>query len=214
MKLFLASYRFGDHHTRFAELVGPGARIAVIAAAADAWPAAARASAVTSELAPLRRAGYDAEELDVRDFAHSPRTLEQALRTFDGVWVRGGNTFVLRAQLARTGADGVLEHLVRGGELVYAGYSAGAAVATPTLIGLDVTDDPSDVLPTCGIEPVWTGLGLVDFAIVPHGGSSVLEDPAATAKTVAVLTAEKIPFRVLSDQQVVVVDGGGEPSVI
>ncbi|MDV6269875.1 Type 1 glutamine amidotransferase-like domain-containing protein [Rhodococcus globerulus] len=207
MKLFLASYRFGDHHTRFAELVGPGARIAVIAAAADAWPAAARASAVTSELTPLRRAGYDAEELDIRDYAHSPDALERALRTFDCVWVRGGNTFVLRAQLARTGADDVLERLVRNGDLAYAGYSAGAAVATPTLTGLDVTDDPSDVLATCGIEPVWTGLGLVDFAIVPHGGGSVLEDPAATARTIAILTKERIPFRVLSDQQVVVVDG-------
>ncbi|WP_336881993.1 Type 1 glutamine amidotransferase-like domain-containing protein [Rhodococcus globerulus] len=208
MKLFLASYRFGDHHTRFAELVGPGARIAVIAAAADAWPAAARASAVTSELTPLRRAGYDPEELDIRDYAHSPDALERALRTFDCVWVRGGNTFVLRAQLARTGADDVLERLVRNGDLAYAGYSAGAAVATPTLTGLDVTDDPSDVLATCGIEPVWTGLGLVDFAIVPHGGGSVLEDPAATARTIAILTKERIPFRVLSDQQVVVVDGG------
>ncbi|MDV8070482.1 Type 1 glutamine amidotransferase-like domain-containing protein [Rhodococcus sp. IEGM 1366] len=208
MKLFLASYRFGDHHTRFAELVGPGARIAVIAAAADAWPAAARASAVTSELTPLRRAGYDAEELDIRDYARSPDALEHALRTFDCVWVRGGNTFVLRAQLARTGADDVLERLVRNGDLAYAGYSAGAAVATPTLTGLDITDDPSDVLATCGIEPVWTGLGLVDFAIVPHGGGSVLEDPAATARTIAILTQERIPFRVLSDQQVVVVDGG------
>lgn len=213
MKLFLASYRFGDHHTRFAELVGPGARIAVIAAAADAWPAAARASAVTSELTPLRRAGYDAEELDIRDYAPSPDSLEHALRTFDCVWVRGGNTFVLRAQLARTGADDVLERLVRNGDLAYAGYSAGAAVATPTLTGLDVTDDPSDVLATCGIETVWTGLGLVDFAIVPHGGGSVLEDPAATARTIAVLTAAQIPFRVLSDQQVVVVDGG-EASII
>lgn len=208
MKLFLASYRFGDHHTRFAELVGPGARIAVIAAAADAWPPAARASAVTSELAPLRRAGYDAEELDVRDYSHSPDAVEQALRTFDCVWVRGGNTFVLRAQLARTRADGVLERLVRHGELVYAGYSAGAAVATPTLAGLDVTDDPSNVLPTCGIEPVWAGLAFVDFAIVPHGGDSALEDPAATARTIAILAKEQIPFRVLSDQQVVVVDGG------
>lgn len=208
MKLFLASYRFGDHHTRFAELVGPGARIAVIAAAADAWPAAARASAVTSELTPLRRAGYDAEELDIRDYAPSPDALEHALRTFDCVWVRGGNTFVLRAQLARTGADDVLERLVRNGDLAYAGYSAGTAVATPTLTGLDVTDDPSDVLATCGIETVWTGLGLVDFAIVPHGGGSVLEDPAATARTIAILTKERIPFRVLSDQQVVVVDGG------
>lgn len=213
MKLFLASYRFGDHQKRFAELVGSGARIAVIAGAADAWPAAARASAVTSELTPLRRAGYDAEELDVRGYTHSPGALEQALRTFDGVWVRGGNTFVLRAQLARTGADGILERLVRDGELVYAGYSAGAAVATPTLIGLDVTDDPSDVLPTCGIEPIWAGLAFVDFAIVPHGGGSALEDPAATARTIAALTAEQIPFRVLNDQQVVVVDGG-EASII
>lgn len=211
MKLFLASYRFGDHADTFVSLVGHGARVAVIAAAADAWPTTARASAVTSELTPLRRAGFDAEEVDVRDY--TPLILGRHLRSFDCVWVRGGNTFVLRAQLARTGADRVLEDLVRGGELAYAGYSAGAAVATPTLTGLDATDDPSDVLRTCGIEPIWSGLSLVDFAIVAHGGASVLEDPAATAKTVDTLTSSHVPFLVLSDQQVIIVDGD-EPYVL
>lgn len=208
MKLFLASYRFGDHADAFAALTGHGARIAVIAAAADGWPVAARSSAVTSELVSLRRAGFDAEEVDVRDYLHSPNSLDRHLRAFDCVWVRGGNTFVLRAQLARSGADRILSELARSGDIVYAGYSAGAAVAGPTLIGLDVTDDPSEVLPTCGIEPIWSGLSLIDFAIVPHGGASELEDPAATAKTVEILTSSHIPFRVLTDQQVVIVDGG------
>ena len=53
-----------------------------------------------------------------------------------------GNTFVLRAQLARSGADRVIEMLVRSGVVAYAGYSAGACLATPTLIGLDASDDP------------------------------------------------------------------------
>lgn len=213
MKLFLASYRFGDHADTFAELIGRGARIAVVAAAADAWPVAARASAVTSELIPLRRAGFDASEIDVREYKHSPGALADQLREFECIWVRGGNTFVLRAQLAHTGADQVIDNLVRDGELVYAGYSAGAAVVTPTLIGLDITDDPDEVLPTCGIEPIWSGLSLIDFAIVPHGGDSELEDPLSTAQTSDILARSNVPFRVLTDRQVVIVDGG-EPYII
>lgn len=152
MKLFLSSYRFGDHREAFVHLVGRGARIAVIAAAADSWPANARSSAVTSELTPLRAAGFTAEEVDVRDFLGASEALELRLREFDCLWVRGGNTFVLRAQLARSGADRVIEMLVRSGVVAYAGYSAGACLATPTLIGLDASDDPAEVMPTCGID--------------------------------------------------------------
>ena len=50
MRLFLASYRFGGHYQRLAELTGGPCRVAVIANACDAWSPAARESAVTSDV--------------------------------------------------------------------------------------------------------------------------------------------------------------------
>ena len=79
-------------------------------------------------------------------------------------------------------------------------------MATPTLIGLDASDDPTEVMPTCGIDPIWSGLALVDFAIVPHGGDSLLEDPQMTARTVAALTTAGAQFTVLTDQEAIVVE--------
>ena len=58
MRLFLASYRFGAHGDRLLELVGTPGRIGVIAAAADAWPVAARTAALTSDVALLTEAGF------------------------------------------------------------------------------------------------------------------------------------------------------------
>ncbi|MGC0363137.1 dipeptidase E [Rhodococcus sp. 27YEA15] len=206
MKLFLSSYRFGDHQEQFTQLVGRGARIAVIAAAADAWPARARASAVTSDVVGLSAAAFTAEEVDLRHYEGSAQRLRRDLRGFDCLWVRGGNTFVLRAQLARTGADHVVDELVRGGELTYAGYSAGACVAGPTLTGIDAADDPADVPAHWGVETLWSGLHFVDFAIVPHAGDSLLENAAVTAATIRTIDAAGIPYRALSDEQAVIVD--------
>ncbi|NLE81391.1 MAG: type 1 glutamine amidotransferase-like domain-containing protein [Rhodococcus sp.] len=214
MRLFLSSYRFGANPDRFRALVDYGTRVAVIAAAADAWPATARASAVVSDIAPLRRLGYQAEEVDLREFVGCPDALADRLAPFRTVWVRGGNTFVLRAQMARSGADEVIRDRVRSDSLVYAGYSAGACVATPTLLGLDASDDPGEVRPTCAVEPLWEGLGFVDFAIVPHypvqstGESDVsLTDLAEVNRTITTLRSAGIAYRTLTDDETIVVDG-------
>lgn len=208
MRLFLASYRFGAHQQRLLELVGDRRRVAVIANACDAWGDSARGSALTSDLVPLRKLGFDAREVDLRDFIGAPDTLREVLTETEFVWVRGGNTFVLRAQLARSGGDFVLAQLLSGDAIVYAGYSAGACVLTPSLLGLESADDPAEVQPTCGIEPIWTGLGLVPQAIVPHCDS----DPQSAA------LAERyrrggVAHWALTDEQVVLVDGG-EPELL
>lgn len=218
MRLFLSSYRFGANPDRFHALVDEGCRVAVIAAAADAWPTAARASAVVSDIAPLRRFGYQAEEVDLRRFVGRPDALAERLAPFRAVWIRGGNTFVLRAQMARSGADEVIRDRVRGDSLVYAGYSAGACVATPTLLGLDSSDDPAEVRPTCRVEPLWDGLGFVDFAIVPHypkrnaGEAGVsLADLAEANRTITTLRSAGIAYRTLTDDEAIVVDGDKYP---
>ncbi len=159
MRLFLSSYRFGSDPTRLLEVTrGPG-RVAVIANAGDAWPSRARESSVTSEFGPLRGLGYDPEEVDLRDHLGDPGSLRARLGAFSSVWVRGGNTFVLRAQLARSGGDTVLTDLVGTGALAYAGYSAGACIATPTLRGLEFSDDPAEVVEIGAGPVVWDGLG-------------------------------------------------------
>nr|WP_250770244.1 Type 1 glutamine amidotransferase-like domain-containing protein [Rhodococcus sp. MSC1_016] len=220
MRLFLSSYRFGADPAPLMSLVGKPGRVGVIAAAADAWPPSARASAVVSDVAPLRRLGFSPEEVDLRDYIGTQNGgtsgLRDRLAGFGMLWVRGGNTFVLRAQMARSGADDVLRDLLRNDSLVYAGYSAGACVMTPTLRGLDSSDDPSEVFGTCGMQPIWEGLGVVPFAIVPHhppatpsGGEETvpLEDAAAVRRTVAALRVAGIEYRTLTDEQVIVVDG-------
>lgn len=189
----------------------------MIAAATDAWPEAARRSAVTSDLVPLTRLGYAAEELDLREYAADPGGVANRLADCDGVWVRGGNTFVLRAQLARSAADVVLTDLLGEGRLAYAGYSAGACVAGPTLRGLESADDPSEVRAACAMTPRWDGLGWIDVAIVPHAPRSSgtrqeltvnLEDADSVRATARSLTKAAVPYLTLTDDQVVIVEDG------
>ncbi len=206
MRLFLASYRFGAHRDRLLDLVGDRRSAAVIANAADAWPPSARASAVTSDLVPLRKLGFTAEEVDLRDYIDRPDALRAALKNLGMVWVRGGNTFVLRAQFARSGADVVIPELLARDAFTYSGYSAGACVMTPSLHGLETLDDPREVVPTCGIEPIWDGLGLVDRAIVPHWNSA-MEPNDDVDKVVEKYRSARIAHWALTDDEVVVVDG-------
>ncbi|MBF6083449.1 Type 1 glutamine amidotransferase-like domain-containing protein [Nocardia cyriacigeorgica] len=205
MRLFLASYRFGAHADRLAALVGGPCRVAVIGNACDAWPAA-RAAAITSDLIPLRRLGYAAEEVDLREYAGRSERLAARLAEFGMLWVRGGNTFVLRAQFARSGADLVIPELLAADALVYAGYSAGACVLAPDLRGLETADDPAEVLPACGIEPRWDGLGLIDRPIVPHIDSATDPDGDGN-RLAAAYRAAGIAHWALTDDDVVVVDG-------
>lgn len=205
MRLFLSSYRFGTDPGLLLGVTRGPCPIAVIANAADAWPSRARDSAVASELAPLRALGYEPTEVDLRDHVGAPDGLRAALSPFGALWVRGGNTFVLRARLALCGGDEILTDLVRSGGLAYAGYSAGACLVTPSLRGLEFSDDPGEVDAVCGVPARWDGLGWVDYAIVPHAGDSPLAD-AGVARTLDFLTRERLPFRALGDDEVIVVD--------
>ncbi|MEU0540999.1 Type 1 glutamine amidotransferase-like domain-containing protein [Nocardia sp. NPDC005978] len=205
MRLFLSSYRFGAHADRLLAMIGEPGRVAVIANACDAWPSAWQ-SAVTSDLFPLRRMGFAPEVVDLREYVGRAAALERTLTGFPLVWVRGGNTFVLRAQFARSGADVVLTRLLERDALVYAGYSAGACVMTPDLHGLESMDDPGEVRTACGVEPRWDGLGLVDRPIVPHLDSPTDPD-GLSRKLVRDYLAAGTPHWALTDDHVVVVDG-------
>ncbi|WP_459610457.1 Type 1 glutamine amidotransferase-like domain-containing protein [Corynebacterium urogenitale] len=124
--------------------------------------------------AEMRQAPFAQEELKaVGEAAQTlvPLTVSQtALNDFqrelelaDCVYVASGEVFRLLYALKSTGADKLLADAVRGGKF-FAGSSAGAMIAGPSIAPASVMDDPS----TAPELTDYTGLDLTSFVVVPH----------------------------------------------
>ena len=206
MRLYLSSYRLGDSAGALLALVGNGARAAIVSNALDYVPAATRAAyraEISDPIADFAALGIYAQDLDLKEYFGDPDRLENALRGVDLVWAMGGNTFILRRAMAQSGFDTVITELLARDAIVYGGFSAGAVVASPSLNGIELMDDPNEI--PAGYDPavVWDGLGLVDYAIVPHFDSPHPESVAARA-VVNQHARRKTPFRALRDGEVIV----------
>lgn len=195
MRLYLSSYRLGDHPEHLRALFGERARVAVIANALDAVPAELRAEMVDRELEDLAGLGLNGVELDLRSSVD--------LQGYDGVWVRGGNVFVLRAAFLRSGFDLIVKAELEADSIIYAGYSAGACVLAPSLRGLELCDPVGEV----GGEVVWDGLGLIDEAIVPHLDSPGHPETNLVRPIADLYRRTGVPHLTLRDGQALLVTG-------
>jgi dipeptidase E len=198
----------GDHPEHLVSLVGAdGRRSVVIANAMDDAPPDLRRASVELESAALADLGLDAAELDLRDYFGQQQRLRQDLSGVTMAWLRGGNTFMLRYALYRSGADTVFRELLAANALVYAGYSAGACVLSPSLRGLELVDDADAVTRAYGSPPLWDGLALLHEAFVPHYRSPGHPETAAIERVVTRYRAEGTAYRALHDGQAVLVNG-------
>ncbi len=200
MRLYLSSYRMGEGFERLLDLAGR-CRAVVISNAVDLIPAADREAytrKIHDPVAELRDHGIDAAPLDLRDYFGKAAALDEALAGVGLVWSVGGNAFLLRRALRQSGLDAILARRLAQDSLVYGGWSAGACVAGSTLRGLHLMDEPDALAPGYDPQIIWEGMGLVDFAIVPHFAS---DHPEAHAAEIAAawLTAQAIPHRNLRD---------------
>lgn len=109
--------------------------------------------------------------------------------------------------LHRTGYD-VLPGLLGRDALAYGGYSAGACVLAPSLRGLETVDDPGAVSRAYGAEPVWEGLGVLDYASVPHCKSPDHPESAACDAVAQHYQANGVPHVTLRDGQALVINSG------
>lgn len=209
--MYLSSFRTGDHPDRLLALLhrpAHGAEAAVIANAVDVLPDNERRVAVEREFTALTALGLRPVEVDLRTFFDQPaEQVAAALVRFPLVRVRGGNAFVLRQALARSGADRALVDLLRRDAFVYAGYSAGACVLAPDLHGLEPCDDPEAVRTAYGDQARWDGLALLDHAVVPHIDSPGHPETEILGTVAARYRAEGVPHQTLRDGQAIVVDG-------
>jgi dipeptidase E len=208
VRLYLSSFRLGDHTDELLRLRDGTGPVAVVANAMDAAPADVRRAGVEREVAALAGLGLDAVELDLREPAPAQGWAER-LAGHRLLWVRGGNSFVLRAALARSGADVAITGLIAADRLVYAGYSAGACVLAPSLRGLELVDDPVEVEQTYGGGPVWEGLGVLPHAVVPHVRSPGHPETADCDALAAEYERTGVEHVALRDGQVLVVDDTG-----
>lgn len=211
MRLYLSSDGIGDRAGSLLALLGatPGLRAAVIANGFDSsLPGAAEGARgkVFNHHNILASLGIAAESLDLRAHFGDAAGLAARLARFDLVWVMGGNAFVLRRAMRQSGFDQAIADLLARDALVYAADGAGALVSGPSLLGAESLDDPWDVPEYYDEYLVWSGLRLTSFTIVPHFRSNH-PDSAGAEKLVNYLGARRLPYRALSDGEVVVSTG-------
>lgn len=189
-------------------MVGSNKRVAVVINAHDYWPEA-RDDQLLKQSAQLSALGFQPEELDLREFFNKPLGLEAKLSRFGLVWLKGGNSFVLKRAIEQSGFDVVIKKMLAADDLVYGGFSAGIIVATPTMRGIELADYPEQVPAEYKATFSWDGMALVPYSFVPHYRSNHPESTAMEA-VVEYLKAHQMPYRALRDGEVVIVKGGVE----
>ena len=223
MRLYLSSYRLGDHVPAITKLTRGGTRVAVINNATDNFALIDREEykkTVYDIENIFRLMEFHPEEVDLRDFFDRPDEMYDHLKQFDLIWVCGGNVFLLRRAMAQSGFDKAIVKILKEDAAVYGGWSAGICVLAPSLKGLELCDNKDATAEGYNNPIIWDGLGIIDKAVVPHFRSdhpeaAMVEDIANHYK------AEGIPHVTLRDGDVLIQDGNtlqlypledGEPS--
>lgn len=202
MRLFLSSFNFGDQPEKLLELTQRGGRFGVIVNALDYYPEdrLKYAQLAANQLTTL---GLEAEELDLRDFFDEPKELAEELSALDGVWVTGGNTFVLRLAMQESGFDVAIKELLEVDEIVYAGFSAGVVVLHPDLHGLEKVDSTENIPEGYPTQIEWSGLNILDYRVAVHYQSDHPESHLVDEE-VAYYEANNIPYKTLRDGEVII----------
>ena len=147
----------------------------------------------------LRINGFQLDVVDLRRWQGQREALREKLSGKDVIWLGGGNTFYLRWILKKSGADEIIRECVQNGK-VYAGWSAGAVVAGPTLEYFDTMDDTQE-----SPEIIWEGLNLTDIVVVPHLDNKDFTEDAYVANKQLQAAGYHTIF--IGDHQVLVVNG-------
>ena len=207
MKLYLSSFRLGDESEKLKELMPASNRkIAVIDNALDfkGSDPEKRKKGDEREVHNLEELGLEAEVLDLKNYFGKEDQLRKKLNDLGGVWVRGGNTFVLRQAMRLSGFDNIFKELQKRDDFLYAGYSAGICVLAPDMRSLQIVDYPETPYKELK-EIIWEGLGFLDYIILPHYDSDHPES-ADIDKEVEFCKKNNIPFKTLRDGEVIIIE--------
>jgi dipeptidase E len=203
MKLYLSSYKIGNEGRKLAKMIGGDKKIAVISNALDCYSDLERREKdEQEEIEVLQSLGLHPGVLDLRDYFGKKEELGKELANFDAVWVRGGNCFVLRVAFNKSGFYQIIKNKFKDKKFVYAGYSAGPCILSPTLKGFEIVDDATQIENAYpGEKTIWEGLGILNFMFEPHYKSDHPES-ADIDKEIEKLIDKKVLFKAFRDGEV------------
>lgn len=135
--------------------------VALIPNAKDYYSKRAWDFTINSRIEYMKSLGFSIETVDLKNYTDAS-TLKNKLSNYDLVWAMGGNTFMLRYEMKRSGFDTIIKDLLEQG-IVYGGDSAGALVAGLSINGIESADEPNFAK-----EVINNGMGIVPFSILPH----------------------------------------------
>ena len=208
MKFYLSSYKLGNKTNKLKQLIPKEKRqIGYIPNALDFSniDPERRKQHIEFDINSLRELGISVELLDLKVYFGKQIKLKKKIDRLGGVFVSGGNTFILRQAMKLSGFDKIFKQLIKRKDFLYAGYSAGICVLAPDLKALKIVDDPTD-MPYKKLKKVlWDGLGFLDYIILPHYKSDHRESDDID-KEVKYCKKNKIPFKTLRDGEVIVIE--------
>jgi dipeptidase E len=206
MKLYLSSYKVGDEPEKLTILFSDNKSVGYVPNALDFTKADAerRMIHVEKDMQSLEQIGLHPVLLDLKEYFLKKETLKTRLSELGGLFISGGNTFVLRQAMKLSGLDSILTNSEVPEKFVYAGYSAAGCVLSPTLKSYSIVDDATDHPYEEQRETIWEGLGLIDFAFMPHHNSDHQESDNIQ-KEVAYCEEHGIPYKTLRDGEAIVI---------
>jgi dipeptidase E len=208
MLFYLSSYKLGNETTKLQELLKKtNGNIGYIPNSLDFTYAdpIKRKESIEADMADLRQYGANVELIDLKNYFGKSNELEQKLDALGGVYVRGGNTFVLRQAMKISGFDTLLLKLLPRKDFLYIAYSAGVCALCPSLEPIAITDDSKDMPYSQITEQIWEGLNILPFAFEPHYKSDHPES-ASTDKEVEYCIENKILFQAYKDGEVLIME--------
>jgi dipeptidase E len=207
MLYYLSSYKFGSETQRLNELLPAGSRIGHINNSRD-WTTAdpiRRANHQNEEINFLNEIGFSPEALDLKNYFGREEKLHEKLDELNGIWVSGGNTFVLRQAMYLSRFDNIFQSLKQRKGFLWGGYSAGICVLCDSLKYIENVDDPKD-FPYPGItEAIYEGLGVFNYGLLPHYDSDHFES-VAIGQEVQNCINNKWLFKALRDGEVLIIN--------
>jgi dipeptidase E len=210
MRYYLSSFKLGAGAPLLPSLYEVGRPVAYISNALDhvsdkAW----LDGWIASDMSDLKAVGLQVERFDLREFFGAGNDIERALADYSGVWLSGGNVFVLRQAMRLSGLDDLICDGRVHVDFTYGGYSAACCVLSPTLEPFARVDDPTAPPYAEAKETIWDGLGVLDFAFMPHFRSNHSESTLIEAE-VAFCVERDLAYRTFRDGEVLIIERGEE----
>lgn len=206
MRYYISSYKLGNETEKLKQLIGQtSGKFGYIPNALDFTKAdpERREEHIKKDMDDFHNLGVEIELLDLKDYFEKESKLKEKLKKLGGLYISGGNSFVLRQAMKISRLDKLILAMSDRNDFLYSGYSAAGCVLSTSMKVYAITDDAKDFPYKQIKKQIWEGLGIIDFVFEPHYDSNHPESKS-TDKEIEYCIKNKILFKAFRDGEVLI----------